>query len=217
MKLLILKKDFFPQVKNLRTAIQFDISEDSDDNHKKKTQFKYQEAPIRNQAQRKLNKGIECEECKKFYDAVDMTSRSTFVCDHSRHRPLYSPPHTPPDFWNLDFPPTQQTVLPSEKSNSNQIIDSNCEVNFDAEFEAENQTPVFSVHNTKKRNLFLNLDNSPIKKKKKNLYNLTITSNSSNNDEINKLGVRDGDRKYIGTSIFNSTDTEFDEDETQDH
>ena len=71
--------------------------------------FKYVE-PVRKKAERENLKGIECKQCKKFYDAVlpdgggkDVNSR----CEHhdgvSRHRYRYAPPLTPEGFWNIGF------------------------------------------------------------------------------------------------------------------
>lgn len=76
--------------------------------------FKYVE-PVRKKADRDNLKGIECKQCKKFYDAVlpnDRRSDSSgnqgnFRCEHhdgvSRHRYRYAPPMTPEGFWNIGF------------------------------------------------------------------------------------------------------------------
>jgi len=86
-----------------------DISDDSDNEGKlrKDKIFKFHDVPIRGKA-RKLIPGVECEQCKTFYDAIDKDGvhfdRKLFVCEHSRHRPLFEAPGTPPDFWNVDFP-----------------------------------------------------------------------------------------------------------------
>jgi splicing factor 4 len=68
--------------------------------------------PVRKKVEREILKGIECNQCKKFYDAVlpdgggeckDVNSR----CEHhdgvSRHRYRFAPPLTPEGFWNIGF------------------------------------------------------------------------------------------------------------------
>lgn len=76
--------------------------------------FKYVE-PVRKKAERENLKGIECMQCKKFYDAVlpDGGGKDTdgnkqnLRCEHhdgvSRHRYRYAPPSTPEGFWNIGF------------------------------------------------------------------------------------------------------------------
>uniref|UniRef100_A0A1D1YKX0 Protein gamma response 1 n=1 Tax=Anthurium amnicola TaxID=1678845 RepID=A0A1D1YKX0_9ARAE len=79
--------------------------------------FKYVE-PVRKKAERENLKGVECNQCKKFYDAVlpndrgkDRKGRSGDLCEvrcehHegvSRHRYRYIPPMTPEGFWNIGF------------------------------------------------------------------------------------------------------------------
>ncbi|XP_070012134.1 protein gamma response 1 isoform X2 [Nicotiana sylvestris] len=77
------------------------------------TGFKYIE-PVRKKAERENLKGVECQQCKKFYDAVlpgeDKDSngnRQNLRCEHhdgvSRHRYRYAPPLTPEGFWNIGF------------------------------------------------------------------------------------------------------------------
>ena len=79
-----------------------------------KKNFKYIE-PVRKKAERENLKGVECKQCKKFYDAVlpngdgkdpDGSKRS-WRCEHldgvSRHRYRYVPPMTPEGFWNIGF------------------------------------------------------------------------------------------------------------------
>lgn len=71
--------------------------------------FKYVE-PVRRKVERENLKGIECQQCKKFYDAVlpdgDKAANTT-RCEHhdgvSRHRYRYAPPLTPEGFWNIGF------------------------------------------------------------------------------------------------------------------
>ncbi|KAK1373775.1 Protein gamma response 1 [Heracleum sosnowskyi] len=74
--------------------------------------FKYVE-PVRKKAERENLKGIECKQCKKFYDAVlpdgggKDSSKQNLRCEHhegvSRHRYRYAPPSTPEGFWNIGF------------------------------------------------------------------------------------------------------------------
>uniref|UniRef100_A0A803L196 DNA endonuclease activator Ctp1 C-terminal domain-containing protein n=2 Tax=Chenopodium quinoa TaxID=63459 RepID=A0A803L196_CHEQI len=74
--------------------------------------FKYVE-PVRKKAERENLNGIECKQCKKFYDAVLSNAKDgevdgqKFRCEHhdgvSRHRYRYAPPLTPEGFWNIGF------------------------------------------------------------------------------------------------------------------
>lgn len=72
--------------------------------------FKYVE-PVRKKAERENLKGIECKQCKKFYDAVlpgeGDAGKQNIRCEHqdgvSRHRYRYAPPSTPEGFWNIGF------------------------------------------------------------------------------------------------------------------
>ncbi|MED6162039.1 hypothetical protein PIB30_066578 [Stylosanthes scabra] len=79
-----------------------------------KRSFKYIE-PVRKKAERENLKGVECKQCKKFYEAVlpsvdgkdpDVREQN-FRCEHhdgvSRHRYRYVPPMTPEGFWNIGF------------------------------------------------------------------------------------------------------------------
>ncbi|KAH7684308.1 DNA endonuclease Ctp1 C-terminal protein [Dioscorea alata] len=81
-----------------------------------KGNFKFVE-PVRGKTERDNLKGIECKQCKKFYDAVlpnngdqcnDKASGYNGTrCEHqegvSRHRYRYAPPLTPEGFWNIGF------------------------------------------------------------------------------------------------------------------
>ncbi|KAK9041196.1 hypothetical protein V6N11_016309 [Hibiscus sabdariffa] len=78
-----------------------------------KGSFKYVE-PVRKKAEREKLKGFECNQCKKFYDAVldkgdqgNEDRNRNFRCEHhdgvSRHRYKYVPPMTPEGFWNIGF------------------------------------------------------------------------------------------------------------------
>lgn len=76
--------------------------------------YKYVE-PIRKKSERENLKGIECNQCKKFYDAVladnvdegSNGNKRQFRCEHhdgvSRHRYRFPPPLTPEGFWNIGF------------------------------------------------------------------------------------------------------------------
>nr|XP_025672302.1 protein gamma response 1 isoform X4 [Arachis hypogaea] len=79
-----------------------------------KRSFKYIE-PVRKKAERENLKGVECKQCRKFYEAVlpsadgkdHDVSEQNFRCEHhdgvSRHRYRYVPPMTPEGFWNIGF------------------------------------------------------------------------------------------------------------------
>lgn len=80
-----------------------------------KNGFKFVE-PVRKKAERENLKGVECKQCKKFYDAVlpnngggkdTDNNKPNFRCEHhegvSRHRYRYAPPLTPEGFWNIGF------------------------------------------------------------------------------------------------------------------
>ncbi|KAH6793726.1 hypothetical protein C2S52_004203 [Perilla frutescens var. hirtella] len=70
--------------------------------------FKYVE-PVRKKSERESLKGVECKQCKKFYDAVlpGANDKQNIRCEHhdgvSRHRYRYAPPSTPEGFWNIGF------------------------------------------------------------------------------------------------------------------
>ncbi|KAG9154343.1 hypothetical protein Leryth_000789 [Lithospermum erythrorhizon] len=74
--------------------------------------FKFVE-PVRKKDERDKLKGIECKQCKKFYDVVlpnegnGSGGINNVRCEHhngvSRHRYRYEPPSTPDGFWNIGF------------------------------------------------------------------------------------------------------------------
>ncbi|CAI9764961.1 unnamed protein product [Fraxinus pennsylvanica] len=74
--------------------------------------FKYIE-PVRKKSERESLKGIQCKQCRKFYDAVlpnkgnNSAGNKQKQCEHhdgvSRHRYRYAPPSTPEGFWNIGF------------------------------------------------------------------------------------------------------------------
>ncbi|KAL6569849.1 hypothetical protein OROMI_014363 [Orobanche minor] len=71
--------------------------------------------PVRKKTERENLKGVECKQCKKFYDAVlpgegknyNGGDKQNIRCEHhdgvSRHRYRYAPPSTPEGFWNIGF------------------------------------------------------------------------------------------------------------------
>ncbi|KAH7424982.1 hypothetical protein KP509_11G035500 [Ceratopteris richardii] len=66
--------------------------------------------PVRKKDDREMLQGVECKQCKKFYDAVlskDGPNAASERCQHhstvSRHRYRYMPPSTPEGFWNIGF------------------------------------------------------------------------------------------------------------------
>ncbi|XP_071736116.1 protein gamma response 1 [Rutidosis leptorrhynchoides] len=74
-----------------------------------KKSFKYVES-VRKKAERANLKGVECKQCKKFYDAVlpdGNGDKQNLRCEHhegvSRHRYRFAPPSTPEGFWNIGF------------------------------------------------------------------------------------------------------------------
>jgi len=65
--------------------------------------FAYQEV-VRGREKRQALPGHECEECRKFHDALGPGfDRDHLVMECSRHRARHAPPSTPPDFWKLTF------------------------------------------------------------------------------------------------------------------
>jgi len=74
---------------------------------------KYKEV-VRNKEERAALPGHECEHCSKFFDAITVADgrgsvdRKKLVQLCSRHRYADAPPSTPPGYWQLSFPPTQQ-------------------------------------------------------------------------------------------------------------
>ncbi|KAL9181314.1 hypothetical protein ACHAXT_010119 [Thalassiosira profunda] len=65
--------------------------------------FAFQEV-VRGKKDREALPGHECEECKRFMDAVGRDyDRDALVQGCSRHRSRCAPPLTPPGFWNLTF------------------------------------------------------------------------------------------------------------------
>lgn len=89
-------------------------------------QYKYV-AAVRKKDDREQLTGHECEQCAQFYAAIygneGAAHATTHVHEHhqhghkskdelighvSRHKQLYTPPHTPEGYWDLSFPHTSQ-------------------------------------------------------------------------------------------------------------
>ena len=74
----------------------------------KKYDFPYHEV-VRGKAARAALPAHECDECRKFNDAVyaqtgaDMPGRAQMVNECSRHRSRFAPALTPADYWEMDF------------------------------------------------------------------------------------------------------------------
>ncbi|CAM6105689.1 unnamed protein product [Calypogeia fissa] len=72
--------------------------------------------PVRKKRDREELKGIECHQCKQFYDAIAAKDvegvQGVLPCYHvnevSRHRFKYLPPSTPEGFWNIGFDDSEQ-------------------------------------------------------------------------------------------------------------
>ncbi|KAL8228052.1 hypothetical protein R6Q57_015636 [Mikania cordata] len=87
-----------------------DLNAETGPQRLEKKSFKYIE-PVRKKAERANLKGVECKQCKKFYDAVlpddGNNNKQNLRCEHhegvSRHRYRFAPPSTPEGFWNIGF------------------------------------------------------------------------------------------------------------------
>lgn len=59
----------------------------------------------RKKSDRERMEGVDCDECKNFYDAMgDDENRKSHLNRCSKHRVLEQRPSTPPDFWDMNFP-----------------------------------------------------------------------------------------------------------------
>jgi len=72
--------------------------------------YKYVEVVRKKDERAKLN-GYKCRDCQEYYQGLDLPEdelkKRLKHC--SRHRAKFSPPpSTPPGFWNLSFPDTQE-------------------------------------------------------------------------------------------------------------
>merc|ERR1712137_445752 len=70
---------------------------------KRAENIKYDEV-VRTKKTRENMPAHQCEMCQKFYDALDddIVDKSALIISCSRHRYNYSPPPTPPGYWDLD-------------------------------------------------------------------------------------------------------------------
>lgn len=101
-----------------------DTTADAGEERRPRKQFKFV-AAVRKKEDRAQLTGHECEQCAQFYTAIYGTEpapHSTHVHAHhshgkskeelighvSRHKQLYTPPHTPEGYWDLSFPHTSQ-------------------------------------------------------------------------------------------------------------
>lgn len=85
--------------------------------------FAYQEV-VRG-AKRQALPGHECEECRKFLDALGKGfNRDDIVMKCSRHRARYAPQSTPPDFWRLTFADSVASKKSSDNNDNNSLCSS---------------------------------------------------------------------------------------------
>ncbi|KAK2559902.1 DNA endonuclease RBBP8 [Acropora cervicornis] len=77
-----------------------------------KPSYKYVEVVRKRDERAKLN-GYDCRECQQYYQGLDLPEEELKkrLKHCSRHRARFSPPpSTPPGFWNLSFPDTQEYI-----------------------------------------------------------------------------------------------------------
>ncbi|KAJ0393978.1 hypothetical protein ATCC90586_009081 [Pythium insidiosum] len=73
----------------------------------KENAFPYLEV-VRNREQRAALPGHDCDECRKYYEALDgLVPESEIKARCSRHRARHEPYQTPDDFWRLSFPDSE--------------------------------------------------------------------------------------------------------------
>ncbi|KAH6935651.1 hypothetical protein HPB50_007454 [Hyalomma asiaticum] len=72
--------------------------------------FKFHNSPVRKKADRQRLPAHDCKECQEFYERLDLpeAQRKELLRKCSRHRAHYAPPPTPENFWELEFPDTQE-------------------------------------------------------------------------------------------------------------
>ena len=97
---------------------------DNAETRRPKKQYKFV-AAVRKKEDREQLTGHECEQCAQFYAAIygnDVAAHATthvhahhahkskeeLIGHVSRHKQLYTPPHTPEGYWDLSFPHTTQ-------------------------------------------------------------------------------------------------------------
>ncbi|RWS28621.1 uncharacterized protein B4U80_11174 [Leptotrombidium deliense] len=64
--------------------------------------------PVKNRDERKLLNGYDCKECADYYSSFGLSQEQLRekLNKCSRHRSQYSPPKTPPHFWDIDYFPS---------------------------------------------------------------------------------------------------------------
>ena len=91
------KNPYLKQPKRSKTVTNAADSDEDEPN------FAYQEV-VRGRDKRQALPAHECEECRKFHNALGPGyDRSQLVDLCSRHRARHAPPSTPPGFWQLTF------------------------------------------------------------------------------------------------------------------
>nr|XP_012563671.2 uncharacterized protein LOC100207460 isoform X1 [Hydra vulgaris] len=91
-------------------------------NSKKDYLFKFDDV-VRNKKSSEQLKGFTCAECEAFYrsDSLSKNQLKDILKNCSRHKRKFSPPPaTQPEFWNIDFPNTQQYIK------KGYMLDENC-------------------------------------------------------------------------------------------
>jgi hypothetical protein len=78
--------------------------------------YKYRRDAVRNREARRKLDGWECEQCKNYYTLANVGADPTTIKRHlnqcSRHRDKYGfRTNTPPGFWNVNFPNTEDSKL----------------------------------------------------------------------------------------------------------
>jgi len=72
-------------------------------------------AVVRKKDERAALPGYECSDCEAFYKALEDAGvdvdKQRILNNCSRHKHLYEPPSTPPDFWNVSFPESETQML----------------------------------------------------------------------------------------------------------
>ncbi|KAI8826632.1 DNA repair protein endonuclease SAE2/CtIP C-terminus-domain-containing protein [Fimicolochytrium jonesii] len=112
-------------------------------------QYKYQEV-VRNKEQRKKMQAQDNWCCAKFYEAagpiaplpeLGAPTAHSAGCAHdqksnahathlqavSRHRHVHKPPNTPPGYWDVDFPTTQEVAVNNKEAANNKAAKQNRE------------------------------------------------------------------------------------------
>ncbi|KAG0414339.1 hypothetical protein HPB47_008468 [Ixodes persulcatus] len=69
---------------------------------------KFHGTPVRGREARQRLPAHECKDCQDFYERAGHGRRQELLKKCSRHRALHAPPPTPDNFWELDFPDTQE-------------------------------------------------------------------------------------------------------------